>query len=151
MTAETRAKQSAVTLRNAIPVFNVTNLDASLSYYVDILGFNVDWTDPGGVASVSRDECCIFLCQGDQGSPGAWAWIGVGDAEALHAELVARGATVRNPPTNYRWALEMQVSDPDGNVLRLGSDPKADEPYGAWLDMRNDRWIQMEDGNWTRT
>jgi hypothetical protein len=28
------------------------------------------------------------------------------------------------PPTNFPWALEMQVKDPDGNVLRIGSEPK---------------------------
>ena len=25
-------------------------------------------------------------------------------------------------PTNFSWALEMHVEDPDGNVLRLGSE-----------------------------
>jgi hypothetical protein len=28
------------------------------------------------------------------------------------------------PPTRYTWALKMQIEDPDGNVLRMGSDPK---------------------------
>ena len=28
------------------------------------------------------------------------------------------------PPTTFPWALEMQIEDPDGNVLRIGSDPK---------------------------
>lgn len=45
-----------------------------------------------------------------------------------------------NPPTNYPWALGMQVEDLDGNVLRLGSGPKADEPCGGWLDMRGVYW-----------
>lgn len=29
-----------------------------------------------------------------------------------------------DPPTSYSWALEFQVEDPDGNVLRFGSDPE---------------------------
>jgi hypothetical protein len=33
------------------------------------------------------------------------------------------------PPTNFPWALEMQVEDPDGNVLRIGSEPKTDRPF----------------------
>ena len=28
------------------PVFPVTNLDASLAYYVDVLGFTLDWRLP---------------------------------------------------------------------------------------------------------
>jgi hypothetical protein len=27
-------------------------------------------------------------------------------------------------PTKYPWALEMQLEDPDGNVLRIGSERK---------------------------
>jgi len=60
---------------------------------------------------------------------GAGVWIGVGDVERLHEEHQARGVKIRPPPTNYPWALEMHVEDPDGNVLRLGSDPKDDRPF----------------------
>ena len=93
-------------------------------FYVDALGFeNVNWgTDD--FTSVSRDRAAIYLCRGDQGRGGAWVWIGVEDAEKLHAELKARCVTIRMPPTNYPWALEMQIEDPDGNVLRLGSEPR---------------------------
>ncbi len=61
----------------------------------------------------------MFLCQGDQGHPGSWVWIS-GDVEAVYEEFRASGAKIRHPPTNYSWALEMQVEDLDGNVLRIG-------------------------------
>jgi len=38
--------------------------------------------------------------------------------------LKERGVSIRLEPTNYLWALEMHVEDPDGNVLRFGSEPK---------------------------
>jgi catechol 2,3-dioxygenase-like lactoylglutathione lyase family enzyme len=125
---------------SAAPIFRVADLRASLDYYVRVLGFTVDWDYPGIIASVSRDRCCIFLCEVDQGNPGAWTWIGVPDAAALHDELRGRGARIRHPPTNYEWAYEMQVADLDGNVLRLGSEPLADRPPGPWLDMYGRRW-----------
>jgi hypothetical protein len=53
-------------------------------------------------------------------------------------------------PTNYSWALELQVEDLDGNVLRLGSDPRKGEPVGEWLDMHGDAWVKSADGDWTR-
>ena len=124
----------------AAPVFRVADLEASLEYYVRVLGFTVDWKYPGIVASVSRERCCIFLCHVDQGHPGVWVWIGVPDVTALHQELRARGATIRHPPTNYHWALEMQVTDLDGNVLRLGSEPLPGVPDGPWLDMHGRSW-----------
>ncbi|HLH09140.1 MAG TPA: hypothetical protein VKW78_18020 [Terriglobales bacterium] len=51
-------------------------------------------------------------------------WVGVEDAGALFEEYRASEAKIRHPPTNYDWAYEMQVEDLDGNVLRMGSEPK---------------------------
>ena len=112
----------------------MADIRASIDYYVNALGFQHDWGD-AGFASVSPDRCHLFLCENDQGHKGTWAWIGVEDAEALAAEFRQLGAKIRHPPTNYPWAYEMQVKDPDGNVLRFGSDSKRDEPYGPLMDM----------------
>ena len=60
------------------PIFTVKNISASLDYYVKVLGFKVDWGGATSFASVSRGGCHIMLCEGDQGHPGAWVWIGVG-------------------------------------------------------------------------
>ena len=102
------------------------------------------------IASVSRDRCHIFLSEGDQGNAGGWVWIGVSDAAALCGELSAKGANIRHPHTNYLWALEMQVQDPNGNVLRLGSEPINEEPFGEWLDMNGHRWAMAPGGGWRR-
>jgi hypothetical protein len=104
----------------------------SLRYYVEILGFrNADWgTD--GFTSVTRDGAGIYLCGGGQGCPGTWAWIGVEDVQLLYEEYRATGARVRHPPRNYPWALEIHVEDPDGHVLRFGSEPLADRPFDEW-------------------
>lgn len=133
------ARPDPVRFEGVTPVLPVRSLSASIAYYVDVLGFKVDWQHPGIFASVSRDRHCIFLCEGDQGHPGTWVWMGVTDAQALCEEYRAKGAKIRHPPTNYGWAFEMQVEDLDGNVLRLGSDSKLDEPYGEWLGMSGDR------------
>jgi len=125
------------------PILRVESVEASTGYYTRVLGFKVNFQAPTFV-SVSRGRCCLFLCEGDQGHPGGWVWIGVSDAEALCAELRANGAKIRHPPTNYPWALEMQVEDPDGNILRMGSEPKPNEPQGEWLDMDGKRWTNSE-------
>src|SRR5450432_2469384 len=125
----------ANTFEGATPIFCVASVRASIEYYVNALGFKIDWKAGPGFASVSRDRCHLFLCEEDQGHPGTWTWIGVSDADSLAAEYRGRGARVRHPPANYPWAYEMQVEDLDGNVLRFGSDPKKDEPFGVFLDM----------------
>jgi len=113
-----------VFFENSQPILRVEDIKASLRFYVDKLGFkNADWGNDD-FTSVNRDRAGIYLCRGDQGRGGAWIWIGVEDAEKLHDELKARGVTIRMPLTNHPWALEFQVEDPDGNVIRFGSEPK---------------------------
>jgi catechol 2,3-dioxygenase-like lactoylglutathione lyase family enzyme len=106
------------------PILRVEDMKAALRFYVDVLGFeNVSWgTDD--FTSISRDGAAMYLCQGGQGRGGAWVWIGVEDVRKLYEELKDREVTIRLPPANYPWALEMHVEDPDGNVLRLGSEPE---------------------------
>ena len=63
---------------------------------------------------------------GRGGSAATWLWIGVEDVESLYEEYKASGARILRPPQNYPWAFEMHVEDPDGHVLRFGSEPRAD-------------------------
>jgi len=121
------------------PVLRVRDIDASIAYYVEKLGFHLNWKYPY-FADVARDKCSIFLSKGDQGHFGSWIWIGVEDCAALREEYRRSGAKIRHEPTNYAWAYEMQVEDLDGNVLRMGSEPKENEPYGDWMDMEGKIW-----------
>jgi catechol 2,3-dioxygenase-like lactoylglutathione lyase family enzyme len=107
-----------------VPIFNVRSLRASSSYYRDALGFKIDWQhgEPPDFGSVSRGHSVIFMCQGCQGTPGAWAMLFAPDVDRLHEEFRNKKALIRMAPTNMPWGLrEMHVSDPDGNVLRFGS------------------------------
>ena len=111
------------------PILLVTDMAASLRYFIDVLGFrNAEWGNDD-FTCVNRDRAGLYLCRGGQGQPGTWVWIGVEDVEALHEEYKASGAKIRHPPQNYPWALEMKVDDPDGHVLRFGSDRKAGVPF----------------------
>ena len=113
---------------HANPILNVSDMARSLRYYVDVLGFaNAEW---GGedFTLITRDGAGIYLSEGDQGRSGTWVWVGVEDVAALFEEYLASGAIIREPPRNFPWAYEMKVEDPDGHVLRFGSDPRDDLP-----------------------
>jgi catechol 2,3-dioxygenase-like lactoylglutathione lyase family enzyme len=106
------------------PILYVRNLDASRRYYHDQLGFKLDWTDgdPPDFGAVSRGETQLFMCERCQGNAGSWLWVFTPDVDRLHAELVERGAQIKAAPANKPWGVrEMQVVDPDGNVLRIAS------------------------------
>jgi len=113
-----------------IPILRVESLPASMEFYTRVLGFQVDWGGFEGsiMAQVSRDGRPLMLSQGSQGHAGTWVWIGVEDAEAFHRECTARGARIVQELTNYFWAYEMRVEDPDGHILRFGSEPRSDLP-----------------------
>lgn len=116
---------ACIRYENSQPILRVESMTESLRFYVDVLGFkNAPWGDEN-FTSVNRDAAGIYLCQGGQGRGAAWVWLGVDDVEPIYEELKERGIVIRMPPTNFPWALEMHVEDPDGNVLRLASEPKS--------------------------
>ena len=112
-------------VENTIPVLPVKNLTNSRVFYVDTLGFRVDWgvSDTDTVCQVSRDGHRIMLTEDDTlGSPGC-VWIGL-ETDRLFQEFQDKGVTVLRAPENKPWAYEMLIRDLDGNVLWLGTDPR---------------------------
>jgi predicted enzyme related to lactoylglutathione lyase len=112
-------------------------MERSVRYYVDVLGFtNAAW---GGhdFTCVTRDGAGIYLAEGDQGQPGTWVWIGVEDVGLLYEEYKVKGASVLQTPQNHPWAYEMRITDPDGHVLRFGSEPKDHGRDGREQDQTN--------------
>jgi catechol 2,3-dioxygenase-like lactoylglutathione lyase family enzyme len=106
------------------PILRVEDMVRAVAYYVEVLGFEeAPWGDQA-FTYVGRDGRGIYLCLAGQGHTGAWVWVGVGDVRALYRIYKERGAIIRREPINEPWALEMQIEDPDGNVLRFGSDPE---------------------------
>ena len=116
-------------MKSVTPILSVNDVPASIAYYAEKLGFAkcFDWGQPVTFGAVSRDGVEIFLCKAAQGHPGTWMSIWVDDVDALHEEFKLRGATIRQPPTNFPWGVrEMNVQDPDGHRLRFSA--ASDQP-----------------------
>ena len=116
--------ESGIRVENIQPILSVKDMALSREFYVNKLGFKeAEWGDDN-FTSMSRNNCGIYLCRGEQGSPGTWIWVGFdGDIHLLYDELKSKGVKIRQGPVNHSWAMEMQVEDPDGHVLRFGTDP----------------------------
>jgi predicted enzyme related to lactoylglutathione lyase len=115
------------------PYFPVADLESAVRHYEGVFGFRADYVGgtPPSFAIVSRDGLAVMLRLVPAGAPivpnerqgGTWdVFFWVTDANALHAELVARGAAVVYPPTLQReyHMLEFAVRDGDGYVLGFG-------------------------------
>lgn len=90
------ARPAVVAFEGVNPILRVEDINAAVDHYARVLGFKLDWRAPGSFRSVSRGSCHLFLCQGDQGHPGSWVWIGVEDADALLEEYRQTGAKIRH-------------------------------------------------------
>lgn len=113
-----------------IPVLPVADLAASVDFYTNTLGFQLDWGDVqyGTVCSVSRDGRPIMLMKHSKPVSPVWTWIGLAD-ESLFDEYRTNGVKVFQEPQNFTWAYEMKFEDIDGNVLWLGTERRKNEPY----------------------
>lgn len=119
-------KPKATEIECIIPVLQVANLQKSIDFYTQKLGFQLDWrSDP--VCSVSRDNSPVMLSQSTTTPSGSWVWIGL-ESDSVFQEFREQGVTVLQEPRNYSWAYEMKFADLDGNVLWVGTESRSDLP-----------------------
>jgi catechol 2,3-dioxygenase-like lactoylglutathione lyase family enzyme len=114
----------------ARPILNVADVEASLRFYVDQLGFTCPWRfDEDGrayVAQVDRQGCALILAQTWPEKVGkglmfislnvepARREAATAALDALRTELEAKGVAVKDGSWGYRLLV---VDDPDGNQL----------------------------------
>ena len=111
----------------ARPVLHVTDVETSLHFYIDRLGFTSPWRyEEDGrarVAQVDRQGCALILADTWPDKIGkGLVFISlnvepvtqVAELDALRAELEAKGVSVKEVSWGYRLVV---VDDPDGNQL----------------------------------
>lgn len=115
--------------QTVIPQLRIISAEKSLPFYVQGLGFAIDWQhqfEPGFPLffQLTRDRQTIFLTEhtGDCQIGGA-VYFHVPDVDACYRSFTANGVSVPQPPEDMPWEMrEMVVTDPDGNRLRFASD-----------------------------
>jgi uncharacterized glyoxalase superfamily protein PhnB len=113
----------------AVPEIPVGDRRKAIAYYVNNLGFNLDWDgEDGGIAGISRGQCRLFLT--DPGFREMYGnlgpvliWLNLSNREEvneLHAQWSAAQARIISPPESKPWKLhEFTAADLDGNLLRV--------------------------------
>jgi uncharacterized glyoxalase superfamily protein PhnB len=116
--------ERAMSFGRITPIFRIFDEAKAKEFYVDFLGFKVDWEhrfEDGSplYMQLSKDGCIVHLSEhhGD-GSPGAQVRIETNELETFQKQLLtkqykyARPGIQKNP-----WGDDMSVADPFGNLL----------------------------------
>ena len=121
-------------VENTIAVLSVSNLQASIQFYCEVLQFQLDWrseSDSAHIASVSGDGHAIMLVRREKPLPGC-VWIGGSILVSVWDKVRSQAPrAIVQRPTNQPWALEMRIVDPDQNVLWFGDDPLENVAFGS--------------------
>ena len=140
-------------LRVITPMLSVADVDRSLAFYVDKLGFTQTGRmahddGPAFWANVQRDGQHIMLHAGhDHDAEGndiplqrapdshrdSTLYLYIDDVAALHAELSARGVEAPEPKVMFYGLKETHVVDPDGFYLLFG-EPTDEAPDTSCTD-----------------
>jgi uncharacterized glyoxalase superfamily protein PhnB len=114
----------------------VNDLDKSLAWYCDVLGFVIDQKHERGgkliAVSLAAGDVRILLGQ-DDGAKGRDRTKGEGfslrittaqDIDSIARRIKANGGTLDTEPVDTPWGMRIfRVSDPDGFKLAISSEP----------------------------
>ena len=107
-----------------------TDIDKSVDFYRDRLGFAVEKHNPGKFAELTRDDLHLFLNAPGAGSagkaggnpqPGGWNrfMIVTDDLDGLIGRLREAGASFRGDIAEAGAGRQILLQDPSGNVVEL--------------------------------
>ena len=117
----------AVRLQMGIPILRIFDEAKAREFYLDFLGFTMDWDHRFGpnmplYMQVSRSGLQLHLSEhhGDA-SPGSTVFVWMEGIDALHAELIGKRYTYSKPgiEADGPGGRTLQVPDPFGNRIRF--------------------------------
>lgn len=105
-------------LMQMLPGLPLSDVAAGVEYYQRVLGFHVNYVQ-SDLGVMDRDDVTILLIQRKPEHSGiSFCEAYVRDADALHAELVGRGADVQGEPVSHPWGLrDFHVLDLERNRI----------------------------------
>ena len=117
----------------SVPIFAVSDMTESKAFYVENLGFEIDFVygDPEFYAGLIKDDLELHLIA--DSSPNAKQPAGNGylsiltdEVDDLCQKLIAADIEILVPPGDRDYGLrDFNIEDPDGNVLIFSTPVKS--------------------------
>ncbi|MGH2617232.1 MAG: VOC family protein [Thermomicrobiales bacterium] len=140
-------------MKSIVPALAVADIEKSVEFYSEVLGFDVAFTLPGEDgklihASVKRGDSEVMFGKRDPNNPHDQGKLGTGvalyatvadseDIDAYFQRVKDAGATVVQEPTDQFWGhRDWIIADPDGYLLWIGKpvrDVAAEEMQEAMM------------------
>ena len=133
--AKARAGSKTLNMRSTSPGFTVNDLQKSLAFYRDVLGFVVEdrWEQEGKLTGVQlRAGSVTFMLGQDDWKKGRDRKKGEGfrmhcmttqDVDALAEKIQARGGTLDQEPRDQPWGMrDFALTDPDGFKITIAKE-----------------------------
>jgi len=104
------------------PVLHVQDVQATVSYYRDVLGFTADFGDDH-YAVVWRDNSAIHFVKSLQNPTGVHLFQWIRKVDTYFKEILERGAKVTAEPIDRQYGVrEFNTQDPNGVTIIFGQD-----------------------------
>ena len=128
-----RRQPETLRLRGVSPSFTANDLQRSIAFYRDVLGFVTgdEWRGENGVLTGCEMHAgsVVFVLTQDDFAKGRDRKKGIGtrlhvttaqDIDRLAAEIKARGGALDQEPTDMPWGERLfMITDPDGFKLSI--------------------------------
>lgn len=111
----------AAQIKSTIPVLASLDLQESVDFYTNRLGFkSIGRYDDYAIVVRDAAEIHFWLCKERQIAENTSCYIRVADISGLHQELTASGLMAKEPLLQPWGMKELYVIDPHGNLLKFG-------------------------------
>ena len=109
-----------------IPTFRILDYKKAMNFYIDGLGFEIDWEHRFGpnepiYMQISRNGLTLHLSENKRFETGVFVFVDSTELTELYAELSNRKTKIDlSKPEKTNWqTMQMEIEDPFGNLLRF--------------------------------
>ena len=110
----------------AIPTFRITDYTKAIQFYIDFLGFKIDWEHQFGESEpiymqISNNGLILHLSENKRFKTGVIIFVEANGSEKLRESIVIRKTEYQTPEiitTNWK-TRQLEIEDPFGNLMRF--------------------------------
>lgn len=121
------------------PVFEVADIERSLTFYRDVLGLTPHWRWQDTAAGLYTESLELYLAKADHPRPSRVA-VFVGDADAALEQYRTAGADIVQDIETKPWGQRgFTLRDPDGNLIDVAHEVHGPEGLEEYEDLKVSR------------